>query len=396
MTDLVSPLVGAWFFEDVIAKLIPTRWCATPGCGFLSRGIWFERVLQKSMPVMATGLRASRPNNGSSSNETLNADPNIRGIGQQGHLPYLFLNSTWVESGERAIASEVRIKSESHKDFPTARDTIDIIGQDLTLGTAAHNSARFPFVNAIGAVFTAPEVSAEKTRDSKPILSGHVADGGYFDNSGSHTVIDILRKLRVILFDDAYVGTERSKKVHEWLKVRDWAREVIQPQIIFLHNGSLEPCQLKGGFHQPVRQFVSRRCEKERVSPPYLPEFPHDRGPLKLYSDMFGVPVTGFNATGLGANRFRADSLAISEIESIQRLLAPFQRRFAQPDPLAAFDQTRIRECNGRLVLYPLGWYLSSTARDGMKAQVCQILNLKHGLTDPGDSACCQSAKGGA
>lgn len=155
-TDLLTPLLGSWMFEDVLARFIPTRWCAQPGCGFLSRGAWFERGLEEGVPDLRLPL----------------AEQVARGTGR---LPHLFLNSTWVETGERAIASDVRILP---ADFPTARDQIDYLGAGLPVSTAAHNAARFPFVNAIGSVrIPASRCPSSVERDGA-VICGHVADGG--------------------------------------------------------------------------------------------------------------------------------------------------------------------------------------------------------------------------
>ena len=106
--DLLTPLVSAWLFEDVIGRIVPTGPCAAPGCGFMSRGLWFERSLE-------TAFSQSKAKDSLSMRSPLNgvighADP------ASGFAPHLFLNSTVVESGGRAIASDLRIESAQ---FPT-------------------------------------------------------------------------------------------------------------------------------------------------------------------------------------------------------------------------------------------------------------------------------------
>ena len=144
-------------------------------------------------------------------------------------MPRLFLNSTVVESGERAIASDVRIDTRA---FPNARDQQHELDAKLRLSTAAHNSARFPFVNAIGSLSPGPGKEADGCLRSRSMVRRrprpqaasapagvqlvgrastclHLADGGYFDNSGAQTSQDIVRALARLL--DASRGRRRAR-----------------------------------------------------------------------------------------------------------------------------------------------------------------------------------------
>jgi hypothetical protein len=94
-----------------------------------------------------------------------------------GRLPALFLNSTWVESGKRAIASNFKIDGETFND---AVDLFDTLGAEMRLSSAVHNSARFTYVSPAGTIKT------------KMGVWGHLVDGGYFDNSGGSTAAEIL------------------------------------------------------------------------------------------------------------------------------------------------------------------------------------------------------------
>lgn len=385
-TDLVSPLLGAFLFEDALAQVIPTSWCSNPACGFLSRGVWFERALQGGSPEMKDGLRGSRP---SASADTV-SEPS--GSPQLSHLPYLFLNSTWVESGERAIASEIKIAKEK---FPTALDEIAIMGHDLTLATAAHNSARFPVVNAIGSVRTSsdkcpgdtvpvekPVSSASATDKRENVSCGHLADGGYFDNSGSHTVIDILHGLREFLAANSVPVTKVAAE--ELTHIRAWARRNLRPELFFIHNGIALTCDRP---HQPTDAQVA--CDGDPR--PFEPQA-HSSGPIKVYTDFLGIATTAINVTGLGSNRRRADSLLIDEIGQLHAWLSEDRKtaskQNAEPEPKGSSkprgkDERQnvkgfLYQCIDQInngILYPLGWYLSSTARKGMENQVTRAVS---------------------
>jgi hypothetical protein len=99
-------------------------------------------------------------------------------------VPVLFLNGTLVETGQRIIGSPIKINP-NPTTTPNFADTLDIYhyteeGKDMRLSTAIHNSARFTYVSPAGT------------------LEGgiHVVDGGYFDNSGAITVMELIYAVR--------------------------------------------------------------------------------------------------------------------------------------------------------------------------------------------------------
>ncbi|MFO1404836.1 MAG: hypothetical protein U1E96_09670 [Azonexus sp.] len=332
-TDLISPLLGAWFFEDVVARILPTSWCKTPGCGFLSRGIWFESTLAKNVEPMARGLLNSRKD--------------------EFKRPYLFLNSTRVESGARIIASEMRIDPYS---FPGALGEYESMGTDLSMATVAHNSARFPFTNPIGLVMSkdCPDrddnenaSAGDQMRKARRCL--HLADGGYFDNGGGQTVIDVMRGLRRLLSAD--------KTPDEAVK---WAKQHIDPKLILIHNG------IKGqGCKAPDDGQATQdsvMCERNLANK-WAPEVPNKAFALSFSADALGPLVTALFAGGLNASRDRADALTCEELAALKATLGLSGNnrevlRFAQQE-------------DGQS--YPLGWYLSGNARDAMDRQVANL-----------------------
>ncbi|HYH42867.1 MAG TPA: hypothetical protein VD867_12880, partial [Burkholderiales bacterium] len=340
-------LLSAFMFEDVMARVIPTAWCKTPGCGVMSRGAWFEQAMELNQPDMRKPLVASRPKE------------------KGAHLPYLFLNSTWVETGERAIASEVLIE---HARFPTARDQLRYAGGDPPTSTASHNAARFPYVNAIGSLRTPPKLcpklgqkSDPEDQPDPPIETdkkkwrgcGHLADGGYFDNSGGHTTADVLRALAALLREDdedstTILGTTRKA----------WLRANLVPQVIMIRNG--------------VEQKAQFDCD------PTDPSRPRCDGRFKLLTDLLGPPVTAFNAIGTGANGRVAESLLNHEALAVRPPLKTPNEKYK---PVATVDLTR------EGVLFPLGWYLSLSAQCGMERQA-RKLDRYAGICLAGDAKC--------
>jgi hypothetical protein len=312
--NLLTPLMSAWLFEDVLARFLPSAWCRLPGCGIMSRGNWFERSLEQDV------ARLAAPMNGPAA-------------GANG--PSLFLNSTWVENGERAIASRLRVEPAN---FPAAGDQLARINRDLPLSTAAHNSARFTYINAIG------------NADGK----GHLADGGYFDNSGGHTTDDILRAFRRWLFDadDGGKLDQRQDDLQDDLKA--WAQRHLVPQAI----------QIRNGIDAPGATETSD-------SPGSCPaDFNKPTKGLSFYSDLLGPAFAAFNAIGTGSNGRVAEANVCKSVEAWRSL-----RRAAHPDMPAPSTLTPLRriDLNNQNVLYPLGWYLSPTARAGMEQAASQL-----------------------
>lgn len=342
--DLITPLISTWLFEDVLAQILPTSFCRTPACGVLSRGLRFENAMLQAIPQLAGGIAASQPAAG------------------QPHRPYLFLNSTWVESGERAIASKIEI---DWQEFPAARDQLKLLQRDLSLATAAHNSARFPFINAIGALevpagncWSGPSDQKSTGGAGKAEICGHLADGGYFDNSGGHTTANILAGLARCLSDTSGDKTECAKQPD----VQSWARSTLAPQVIQIRNG--------------VRPFEDQRDSCDKPKPPrtaaevglvledrqrdrYQPGRPGCDGQMNLYGELLGPLVTAINTTGIGSNG------KLAEADLQQKLITLFGRRKDGAPPVANID---LRE-DGQ-ILYPLGWHLSPSARKGMQTQV--------------------------
>ena len=101
-------------------------------------------------------------------------------------VPVLLLNSTSVQLGRRVVASpypwplaDVSVEEQDPIDFH------ELTGRDVSVATAVHNTARFPYISAAG-----------RLRAKNGENLGHLVDGGYFENTGADTLIDLLRYLK--------------------------------------------------------------------------------------------------------------------------------------------------------------------------------------------------------
>ncbi len=107
----------------------------------------------------------------------------------EGEIPVPVFNATVVDDGRRFLISPMtfgRANDDKFVDFNT------LYGEyDMSVVTAARLSATFPYISPVCRPYVSP------VRRSNINLKGknyHIADGGYFDNSGVFTVVEWLDK----------------------------------------------------------------------------------------------------------------------------------------------------------------------------------------------------------
>jgi hypothetical protein len=170
--DLLSPLLGASLFTDLPARWLPCVGGFCPG-RVLDRAPALERALETAWQ---SGGRASQSENPLA--KSFYADWDIAKNG-----PALLLNTTEVETGERVVISPFKLQ---HPESPQLNALTDRADIDVALSTAAVLSARFPGMTPAGWYMTKDEGQAQKRR---------LVDGGYFDNSGVATALDVMNRL---------------------------------------------------------------------------------------------------------------------------------------------------------------------------------------------------------
>lgn len=372
-TDLLSPLLSSWMFEDLIGKLVPSSACKTPGCGFMSRGAWFEQAMEAGAPRLRRGLRELR------------RDDTKGGDGRR-HVPYLLLNATWVETGERAIATELVVSS---ADFPGSKDQLGLVGADMPLGAAAHNAARFPYVNAIGGLKAPPALcnrrggaasgaAASGSPAAEPTICGHLADGGYFDNGGAQSTADLVRALGACLVRgtagpaaaaaSAASAAPRSACDDIPAPQRQWLREHLVPRVLMIRNES-DPgaagAQDCAQTLRPTGAQIAPRTDNVCTTPigtRYRPDRPVcTRGGVP-YLDLIGPLLAVINTSGIGAGGRLAEAREAQAVAQL-RLAMGGRAAGAATEPVTAIDLLP------RGVHFPLGWHLSAAAVDDMSGQ---------------------------
>lgn len=183
--DFLAPAMAALLYPDFLQRFVPV---AIP---YFDRGSWLEKSWEKAWREMTAKIPHE------ASNRLAEPFLDLWAKKKVAYVPALFLNGTSVEVGNRLIASNLLVEG---KEFLDANDAAGkLLPQaeeaqrrapeiDTPLSTAAHDSARFTYVSPAGRFD--PDGS-------------HVVDGGYFENSGAATALDILREVEKVLGSDS-------------------------------------------------------------------------------------------------------------------------------------------------------------------------------------------------
>ncbi|WP_167768346.1 hypothetical protein [Bradyrhizobium sp. MOS001] len=164
--DLLGPGLASLAFIDIPSNFLPDF-------GQIDRGAALERGFEH-----ASGELLSQPFN--------SFFPQIApGQSPLKWRPALLLNATHQETGRRVITSHLTIDRDT---FVDSYDAISMLGSDVRLSTAAHNSARFTYISPAGDLID---------RDGNP--HGFVIDGGYFENYGAQTAVELARKAKEVM-----------------------------------------------------------------------------------------------------------------------------------------------------------------------------------------------------
>jgi hypothetical protein len=161
--DFLSPTVGSMLYPEFLQKVWP----------------WPVQSFDRARALEESWERAWRHHTG---NDRFSKpfDDLWRNQGKR-WLPSLFLNSTWVETGKRLIISNLKLLP---KDFNDVEDLHRFYTHEsLPLSTAVHLSARFTYISPAGTL----------KKDGR--IYGRAVDGGYFENSGETTVLEILQAI---------------------------------------------------------------------------------------------------------------------------------------------------------------------------------------------------------
>jgi hypothetical protein len=186
--DALGPLLGGWLLDDIprsafdpIAAFIRSITGQRPNGGdsaeAIERGfedLWGE-VRRKLAPKDAPGW--DQP--------FLSLFYTDRAGTYRKGMPLWFANGTDATTGNRVITTPIAAPDgrESRLPWPFrgSRDFHTLMGGDVSIATAINNTARFPYLEPFGEMLS--------LRTNKQV--GSLVDGGYFENEGLQTALDL-------------------------------------------------------------------------------------------------------------------------------------------------------------------------------------------------------------
>ena len=251
-------------------------------------------------------------------------------------LPALLLNSTRVETGQRAVLSNLDLT----QGFP---DVIDPLATELgatpgdtyrlarlanaPVSTAAHLSARFTYVSP----------AARVEREPAGGLWGRLVDGGYFDNSGAATATDLLNE--IVSEDAAATGAAAASPQKKPIFIS-----------VIIKNDPHAPSAFANSVREPLR-------------PPsnFLSEITAPVNALLAARDARGM---------LAEEDFIASVQAANADPTLARDTCVLQFTLAPPEPTTL--QKAIAERKARFEDPPLGWSLSKLSIESIEERLVE------------------------
>lgn len=161
--DFLAPVTGRFAFGDVLNLFSPRMLECFDRAGIL------EQTWEKSFAEVTEGK--------SNLMEQAFNTVNTRG-------PAVFVNTTEVETGSRALLSNVEI-DDVH--FTNVVNVQKRLNADVRYSTAILFSARFPYLSPAGAIQQPGESDT---------LRKHYVDGGYFENMGNITTMEVMQSVK--------------------------------------------------------------------------------------------------------------------------------------------------------------------------------------------------------
>jgi hypothetical protein len=192
--DFLAPLFAGMLFPDFLQRILPYPIHA------LDRSLALEEALERAWHDEL--IR----NGGNATVRNMLAEPYLAHWRPVSNVPALLLNTTEVSTGRRRVISPFVFATKKLNFLPIWNETWveglpdDMLARNMPLSTAAVLSARFPWVTPAAWFHDIP-VNPETRRPdntkgpAKPVKV-QLVDGGYFDNSGVLTALDLIREMK--------------------------------------------------------------------------------------------------------------------------------------------------------------------------------------------------------
>lgn len=328
--DFLSPVVAGMLFPDLVQRFLPVA-VLPDRASYLEKSwesAWIEAWENERAEPGAAGHLAQRHATQGKGNPFSRDFLDLWAEDLGLLTPSLFMNATRVETGQRAIVSNIQLtEDEGHHDgfrgdFGYAYDLLDRMGGSVPLSQAVHFSARFTYLSPAATV--SDRMSGKSTR---------IVDGGYFENSGVTTA----REIATVL--DRHCGAGKKRRncsIHVLVISNDVGNpNRWQEEQIGIGRGPNSICDCAGN---------PRGCLEHMEKAPGIDD--QEPSPSRLLAETLS-PVETLFAT-----------------RSARGYLAEEQLFRARP---CNTYRAQLQEMKERAI--PLGWILSDRVRESMEAQ---------------------------
>jgi hypothetical protein len=204
--DFLAPAITTLAFVDLPSTILPDIGTIVDLADFgISRATALERAFED-----ASGGLLAHP--------FLEFFPSADDLSAKPWRPALLLNSTHQNTGRRVITSHLKVE---RRVFLDAFDAHDLLGADMPASTAAHNSARFTYVSPAGRLLPQDDDGDY----GQP--QGFLLDGGYFENYGAVTALQVLREALAAINEHRAKEKAKAKEEQEEQKELPEVRAVV-------------------------------------------------------------------------------------------------------------------------------------------------------------------------
>lgn len=183
-TDFLSPVIYGLLYSDFVQLFVPLQMTKR------DRARHFELVLEESFSKVLAREQGKGRLTGDPPN--LFVQPFIEHWRPDGDTPALVLNTTEVKSGLRRIISPFTFGGDDVEFLPVWQGDL----RRMPLSTAAVLSARFPWITPPGWYYESAQAQTGGSAGSQ--FRNELVDGGYFENSGVASALDVIRTIKAI------------------------------------------------------------------------------------------------------------------------------------------------------------------------------------------------------
>ncbi|MDA9463055.1 hypothetical protein [Bradyrhizobium sp. CCBAU 53415] len=338
-TDFLSPLVAGFLFTDFTQLFSPL---AIPS---FDRARFLEYTLENAADRMLKSQKGA----GDQSN-LLKADFQSHWT-PSNNMPALLLNTTDAGSGKRVVISPFDIDPLHAKDKDLcilsmldragtgADQTVKSHSLRIPLSSAAFTSARFPWVTPAATVSLRNDCITANPQ-------ARLVDGGYVENSGIETALDLIERLNSIK------GTSDAPKFRIYLL------SLVSGQ--FGDHGSF----MFGELMEPVRALLSTRSSRTYVALNHATNI--DRRPTsEIRPSVQRFPTFGrIDITGSFYNLPLGWTLS----EKTEDIISLSSGRFWDCLPKDDFDQSRKKQSNADCLQVKLFHLLNGSVASAFEA----------------------------